>query len=24
CPYFTKFSLTVETVHRADNGTSEN
>ncbi|KAB2012812.1 hypothetical protein ES319_D09G116100v1 [Gossypium barbadense] len=24
CPYFTKFSLTIETVHRADNGTSEN
>ncbi|KAJ4838922.1 hypothetical protein Tsubulata_025958 [Turnera subulata] len=24
CPYFTKFSLTVETVHKADNGLSEN
>ncbi|XP_022730602.1 phosphatidylinositol transfer protein 1-like isoform X1 [Durio zibethinus] len=24
CPYFTKFCLTIETVHRADNGTSEN
>ncbi|KAK8707445.1 hypothetical protein V6N13_058506 [Hibiscus sabdariffa] len=24
CPYFTKFSLTIETVHRADNGKSEN
>ncbi|XWS73744.1 hypothetical protein CRYUN_Cryun02cG0155000 [Craigia yunnanensis] len=24
CPYFTKFYLTIETVHRADNGTSEN
>ncbi|KAE8691764.1 Phosphatidylinositol transfer protein 1 isoform 2 [Hibiscus syriacus] len=24
CPYFTKFSLTIETIHRADNGTSEN
>ncbi|KAK8480697.1 hypothetical protein V6N11_046131 [Hibiscus sabdariffa] len=24
CPYFTKFSLTIETVHGADNGTSEN
>ncbi|KDP44117.1 hypothetical protein JCGZ_05584 [Jatropha curcas] len=24
CPYFTKFSLTVETIHRADNGQSEN
>ncbi|PKI62568.1 hypothetical protein CRG98_016990 [Punica granatum] len=24
CPYFTKFSLTVETVHKADNGQSEN
>ncbi|KAK3206089.1 hypothetical protein Dsin_020135 [Dipteronia sinensis] len=24
CPYFTKFSLTIETVHKADNGHSEN
>ncbi|KAJ0960093.1 hypothetical protein J5N97_000125 [Dioscorea zingiberensis] len=24
CPYFTKFQLTIETVHRADNGQSEN
>ncbi|XP_048234009.1 phosphatidylinositol transfer protein 1 isoform X1 [Ricinus communis] len=24
CPYFTKFSLTVETIHRDDNGQSEN
>ncbi|WCJ41094.1 Phosphatidylinositol transfer protein 1 [Euphorbia peplus] len=24
CPYFTKFSLTVETIHEADNGQSEN
>ncbi|KAJ4725971.1 Phosphatidylinositol transfer protein [Melia azedarach] len=24
CPYFTKFSLTIETVHKADNGLSEN
>ncbi|XVF47114.1 hypothetical protein PTKIN_Ptkin03bG0083000 [Pterospermum kingtungense] len=24
CPYFTKFCLTIETVHMADNGTSEN
>ncbi|KAH0997189.1 hypothetical protein GBA52_021053 [Prunus armeniaca] len=24
CPYFTKFQLTIETVHRADNGQSDN
>ncbi|XP_048137474.1 phosphatidylinositol transfer protein 1-like [Rhodamnia argentea] len=24
CPYFTKFSLTIETIHKADNGKSEN
>ncbi|KAK4764676.1 hypothetical protein SAY86_025766 [Trapa natans] len=24
CPYFTKFSLTIETVHKADSGQSEN
>ncbi|XVF19509.1 hypothetical protein REPUB_Repub11eG0116700 [Reevesia pubescens] len=24
CPYFSKFCLTIETVHKADNGTSEN
>uniref|UniRef100_A0A2P2Q3S3 Phosphatidylinositol transfer protein N-terminal domain-containing protein n=1 Tax=Rhizophora mucronata TaxID=61149 RepID=A0A2P2Q3S3_RHIMU len=24
CPYFTKFSLTLETVHKVDNGQSEN
>ncbi|KAM6578794.1 hypothetical protein CsatB_030631 [Cannabis sativa] len=24
CPYFTKFRLTIETVHKADNGLSEN
>ncbi|XP_050367963.1 uncharacterized protein LOC126786240 [Argentina anserina] len=24
CPYFTKFQLTIETVHRADSGQSEN
>ncbi|KAH9661009.1 hypothetical protein KPL70_024367 [Citrus sinensis] len=24
CPYFTKFSLTIETVHKADNGRSDN
>ncbi|KAK0605798.1 hypothetical protein LWI29_030810 [Acer saccharum] len=24
CPYFTKFCLTIETVHKADNGHSEN
>ncbi|EXB98579.1 Phosphatidylinositol transfer protein 2 [Morus notabilis] len=24
CPYFTKFRLTIETVHKADNGQSEN
>ncbi|KAK4772625.1 hypothetical protein SAY86_014400 [Trapa natans] len=24
CPYFKKFSLTIETVHKADNGQSEN
>ncbi|XP_010253533.1 PREDICTED: phosphatidylinositol transfer protein 1-like isoform X2 [Nelumbo nucifera] len=24
CPYFTRFSLTIETVHKADNGCSEN
>ncbi|KAL9675917.1 hypothetical protein QQ045_004125 [Rhodiola kirilowii] len=24
CPYFTKFSLTIETVHKADNGKSDN
>lgn len=24
CPYFTKFSLTIETIHEADNGQSEN
>ncbi|XP_027086669.1 uncharacterized protein [Coffea arabica] len=24
CPYFTKFRLTIETIHKADNGQSEN
>uniref|UniRef100_A0A7N0R8S0 Phosphatidylinositol transfer protein N-terminal domain-containing protein n=1 Tax=Kalanchoe fedtschenkoi TaxID=63787 RepID=A0A7N0R8S0_KALFE len=24
CPYFTKFSLTIETIHKADNGKSNN
>ncbi|GMN24585.1 hypothetical protein TIFTF001_000625 [Ficus carica] len=24
CPYFTKFRLTIETIHKADNGKSEN
>ncbi|XP_030447835.1 uncharacterized protein LOC115670654 [Syzygium oleosum] len=24
CPYFTKFSLTIDTIHKADNGQSEN